>query len=348
MLSISVCIITKNEADHLEKCLKALQPCGFEIIVVDTGSTDHSKEIAFQYTDKVYDFEWIDDFSAAKNYAVSKASHDLIFSLDTDEFLKEIDLERMEELIQANPKSVGLIQRLDYYEMDGMLECQTVRIERLFDRRCYRFQSPIHETLVSIGEHPYASYDAPVVIDHVGYLGTKEKTHKKAMRDLSLLLPEIEKYPDNPYLYFQVGQCYIVMEDYDKALEYFRMALARDPSPEDDYARILVCNYGNTLLDQSKYHEMLPLLSFYDHYCDNADYLCMIGLMYLHLNQQLKALPEFVKALTASSRDSLNPNAPSYYIGFVYELFGKKEIAMQHYKNCGDYAPAVDALKRIL
>lgn len=70
----SVCIITKNESEKLERCLNSLIPYDCKIIVVDTGSTDDSAEIAKKYTDFVYFFEWINDFAAARNYSLEKAS----------------------------------------------------------------------------------------------------------------------------------------------------------------------------------------------------------------------------------------------------------------------------------
>ena len=72
---VSVCIIAKNEEKFIEDCLKHLKPFGMEIIVADTGSTDRTKEIAQQYADKVVDFEWVKDFSAARNYCASFASN---------------------------------------------------------------------------------------------------------------------------------------------------------------------------------------------------------------------------------------------------------------------------------
>ena len=66
---ISVCSIVRNEEKNIAKMLSSVQKYGFEIIVVDTGSTDRTKEIAAKYTDRIYDFEWVDDFSAARNYA---------------------------------------------------------------------------------------------------------------------------------------------------------------------------------------------------------------------------------------------------------------------------------------
>ncbi|MDE6750924.1 MAG: glycosyltransferase [Lachnospiraceae bacterium] len=347
MIPISVCIITKNEAEHLEKCLSALQPYPFEIIVTDTGSTDNSREIAYKYTDKVYDFEWINDFSAARNFTINKASHNVILSLDTDEFIKDINLVKLEQLIQENPKCVGSIEMLNYFEDNGNIRYQTARLDRLFNRRYYHFENPIHEVLSPIAKIPYLSYETPIVVDHVGYLGSKEYLDEKSMRNMELLQKELETDPDNPYLYFQIAQCYMMMRDMEHAAEYFKISIDHKPDPKDDYTRILVVNYGNILLDKMNVEEAMQLLSYYDYFNDNADYLCMIGRAYILSNQPLKALPEFVKALTAPKRDSVEPKVASYHIGFIYELFGKKDIAAEHYRRCGDYAPALEALNRI-
>ena len=77
MITISLCMIVKNEEKKLERCLSSYAPLMDEIIVVDTGSTDKTKEIASRFTDKIYDFEWINDFSAARNFAFSPSSVNL-------------------------------------------------------------------------------------------------------------------------------------------------------------------------------------------------------------------------------------------------------------------------------
>ena len=76
MITISLCMIVKNEEAVLARCLESVKDVVDEIIIVDTGSTDKTKQIAYRYTQNVYDFEWIDDFSAARNYSFSKATKD--------------------------------------------------------------------------------------------------------------------------------------------------------------------------------------------------------------------------------------------------------------------------------
>lgn len=347
MIPISICIITKNEADNLQKCLESLCPYPFEIVVVDTGSTDDTMNIARRYTDRIYEFTWIDDFAAARNFAASCASHDLLFPIDSDEVLTALDWETLQAAAAAHPESVGNVKRLDYFETDTGLQCCDVVIERLYDRRYYQFQGAIHEALFPIADIPYTSYEAPVVIDHAGYLGNAEMLREKAERNLTLLKKEIEKNPNDPYPYFQAAQSYLLMRDRENACMYFQSAIERDPPPTADYTRMLVNNYGNCLLDLDRPEEAVPLLSYYEHYDDCKDYLCMIGLVYMMIGQPMRALPEFVKAISAPVRDSIDPRSPSYYVGYLYEFFGKKDIARTHYQNCSDYAPAMEALERL-
>lgn len=348
MIPISACIITKNEAENLKKCLEALQKYPFEIVVVDTGSTDNSKEVALTYTDKIYDFTWIDDFSAARNFAAERASHNMIFPVDTDEFITQLDWDALQTQLSENPKSVGSIKRMDYFETDGEKHCQLCVIDRIYHRRYYQYTMPIHETLSPLTKAPYRSYATSIELDHVGYLGSGDLLREKALRDMKLLLKELEKEPDNPYHYFQVAQSYMLMRDSENALLYFQKAMEYDPDPKADYTHVLLYNYGHLLLEQGRTDEASFLLDYHEYYKDNMDYLCLTGLLYLHQNQPLKALPEFVNALTAPGGDLADRREPSYYIGYIYERFGKTDIARTHYQNCGaDYAPAKEALTRL-
>lgn len=100
-------MIVKNEERVLARCLNSALRAVDEIITVDTGSTDKTKEIAARYSDKVFDFEWCDDFSAARNFAFSKAERDYILWLDADDVLLPPDLEKLIDLKQSAEKSVN-------------------------------------------------------------------------------------------------------------------------------------------------------------------------------------------------------------------------------------------------
>ena len=89
MATISICMIVKNEEAVLSRCLESLKGLAEEIVIVDTGSIDNTKKIASAYTQKIYDFEWIEDFSAARNFAFSKCTQQYIYTADADEMLNE-------------------------------------------------------------------------------------------------------------------------------------------------------------------------------------------------------------------------------------------------------------------
>ena len=110
MITISLCMIVKNEERILARCLDGVKDLVDEIVIVDTGSVDATRRIAQTYTDRVYDFTWIDDFSAARNFAFSKATCEYIYSADADEVLDEENRERFRRLKQTLPDEVEIVQ----------------------------------------------------------------------------------------------------------------------------------------------------------------------------------------------------------------------------------------------
>lgn len=110
MISITLCMIVKNEQSILERCLISYAGTYDELIIVDTGSTDSTKDIAHKYTDKVYDYKWCDDFAAARNYAFSLASCDYIFSADADEILDERNNQALKDLKSMLLPEIDIVQ----------------------------------------------------------------------------------------------------------------------------------------------------------------------------------------------------------------------------------------------
>ena len=110
MISVSMCMIVKNEQSILKRCLDSYAGIYDELIIVDTGSTDNTKEIAAQYTDKVYNFAWCDDFAEARNFAFSKASCDYILSVDADEELDFHNNTALRSLKEAILPEIDIVQ----------------------------------------------------------------------------------------------------------------------------------------------------------------------------------------------------------------------------------------------
>lgn len=149
MITISLCMIVKNEAAVLDRCLRSVADLMDEIILVDTGSTDNTLEIARKYTDHIYHFDWCDDFAAARNFALSHATMDYIYSCDADEVLDEVNHKRFEHLKEAMLPEVDIVQM--YYLEDGIQTVLNTNRElrpKLWKRlRQFYYVDPIHETL---------------------------------------------------------------------------------------------------------------------------------------------------------------------------------------------------------
>lgn len=167
MITISLCMIVKNEEDVLARCLDSVADLVEEMIIVDTGSTDRTMEIAKSYPKvKLYEFAWIDDFAAARNFAFSKATQEYIYSADADEVLNEENRERFRLLKQALLPEVEIVQM----KYGNQLQFGTVYNydeeyrPKLFKRlREFKWHEAIHET---INVTPVI-YDSDVVITHL-------------------------------------------------------------------------------------------------------------------------------------------------------------------------------------
>lgn len=193
-MMLSICIICKNEELNIEKCLTSFQNTRLELIVVDTGSMDRTKEIALEYTSNVYDFKWCNDFAAAKNYAISKASNDTVMVIDSDEYLDHIDIPTLEQMIQKNPNKVGRIKRRNIFKHSEQKPENREWINRIFSRKKFHYEGRIHEQVVMLdGSEDYETYEAPVTILHSGYDLSEEERKKKAKRNIDLLDLELQR-----------------------------------------------------------------------------------------------------------------------------------------------------------
>ena len=353
MTPISVCIIAKNEEKHIDIFLSSikqfLKDCPHEIVFVDTGSGDKTKELASKYTNTIFDFPWINDFSAARNFSISKASHDWILVLDCDETITQLDVNGIQEFIQKHPNDIGMLTRLNHYEMNGTDSVYTDQVERLFHRDHFHYEAIIHEQVVPFKGNSFQKINIPLVVDHSGYNGTLEEIEQKVERNNSLLLKMLEETPDNPYLYFQLGQSYNMLHDDEKAAYYYGKGLEFNVDPKEEYVQMMVIGYGYALLHLERYEEALFFENIYDEFAVSADFVGLMGLIYLRSGHILKAMPQFLKATTMEVAHVTGANSfiPTYNMGFVNEMLGDKETAILLYQKCGDFKLALERLEAL-
>ena len=166
MVTISLCMIVKNEEKILERCLDSVADLVDEIVIADTGSTDATREIARRYTEKVYDFPWTDDFSAARNFVFSRATQEYIYSADADEVLSPENRERFRLLKETLLPEVEIVQMkyANQLQFNTVYNYDEEYRPKLFKRkRDFVWEAPIHET---VRLEPVI-YDSDIVITHL-------------------------------------------------------------------------------------------------------------------------------------------------------------------------------------
>jgi glycosyltransferase involved in cell wall biosynthesis/predicted Zn-dependent protease len=237
---VSLCVIVKNEEGNLPGCLGSAADLVDEVIVVDTGSTDRTKEIATRYGAKVFDFPWCDSFAAARNETLRHATGDWVFWLDADD--------RLDEDNRAKLRSVfaGLGNENAAYAMkclclpDALTGTSTVvdHIRMFRNRPDVRWSYRVHEQILpavrqSGGEVRWAD----VVVRHTGYQDPALRK-RKLERDLRLLKLEDADRPDDPFTLFNFGQVAQELGRHAEAIPLLRRSLQRS-HPKDSIVRKL-------------------------------------------------------------------------------------------------------------
>ena len=351
-LPISVCIITKNEETYIETCLKHLRKYDWEIVVTDTGSTDRTVEICQKYTDKVYHFDWMKDFSAARNFCVSKATNDWILSVDSDEYLtNEQSASELLKLLAPcflHPESAGMVDILNPQNSSGNLTTSIEPVARFFHKKHYSYVGKVHEQPMPVEDKNPTYFQAPFRLYHEGYANA-ETLNRKAKRNIELLEKELETNPNDPYLYFQLGQSYFVMKAYEKAYDIFQKGLELDVDPNLQYVKTMVTSYGHSMLNLKKYEEALSFENIYDSFANYADFVFLMGLIYMNNALFDEAIAQFMKStkMKLYSVEGVNSYLAYYNIGVIYECAGIPKEAKIYYEMCKDYKPAREGLKRL-
>lgn len=234
MTTISLCMIVKNEEKVLERCLNCVKDIVDEIIIVDTGSEDQTKEIAKKFTDKVYDFEWIDDFSAARNYAFQQATMDYILWLDADDVLMEEDQEKLKKLKETLTQDVDAVSMLYHIAFDQYNNPTfSFRRYRLVKRsRNFVWKGAVHEYLEVGGK----IFDSDVAVTH-----KKEKKEGRNDRNLKIYENRLAKgEPFTPRDQFYYSNELKDHGQYEKAIENYKKFLEMGKGWVEDKIRACI------------------------------------------------------------------------------------------------------------
>lgn len=233
MITISVCMIVKNEEEILERCLNSVAELADEIVIADTGSTDATREIAGRYTDRVYDFPWTDDFSAARNFVFSKATMEYIYSVDADEVLSAENREKFRILKERLLPEVEIVQMkyANQLQYGAVYNFDEEYRPKLFKRkRNFVWEDPIHET---VRLTPIV-YDSDIVITHL-----PRESHAK--RDLANFHRHCrEGYRLSKRLHGLYARELMLAgdaEDFAQAADFFRASASDDSRDGEEVAQ---------------------------------------------------------------------------------------------------------------
>jgi len=329
--TISLCMIVKNEEHVLSRCLESVKGIVDEVIIVDTGSTDRTVEIAEQHDARVYSYKWENDFAAARNYALEYATCDYILSLDADEWLdndsKALLLEPLEE---------------DYYFLRirniiraGVVE--THSFIRLYKRAVgFEYEGALHEQ-IDIGKVVGAKGEhLPVYINHDGYTKINIEKKEKHMRNMGILEKEVKRDP-SAFNYFNLGTQYKLVGQFDKAIEAYKIAYSSGANFV--FSHKLIINLVQCLTIQKRYNDAIKIINdsiaLHPEYTDFRFYQ---GSIYFEMKYFKDAERSFLTCLELgevqnhlfTSVEGVGSYMAQAYLAQIYLELGEKEKAQQH------------------
>lgn len=268
-ITISLCMIVKDESDVIERCLLSVKDAVDEIIIVDTGSTDNTKEIALGLGAKVYDFKWIDDFSEARNYCFSKATMEYILWLDADDVILEDSLTRLIDLKNNFDTSIDSVTMVYVISTDNFgNEMFTLRRNRLVRQASnFKWYGAVHEFLEVRGTVLHS--DIKVLHKKLKLATDRNLKIFKKMED------EDRPFTTRDILYY-ANELYN-NRMYDEALKKYDDFLSREDSWVEDRKTALMNTAIIYRMRKQDDDALLTLLKSFKYDAPRADFCCCIG-----------------------------------------------------------------------
>ncbi|MZK50038.1 glycosyltransferase [Clostridium beijerinckii] len=339
MITVSLCMIVKNEEDTIGRCLDSIKDVVDEIIIADTGSTDKTKEICSKYTSNVYDFKWIDDFSAARNFSFSKASKDYILWLDADDVLLPEDAEKfksLKETLDTSVDSVTAKYNIGFDEYGNVT--MSYRRNRLVKRENnFKWIGFVHEYLQVAGN----IINSDIAITH-------KKLKQTPKRNLDIYkgkLKEGLEFTPRDTLYY-ANELYD-HNMYDEALKYYNKFLDLKQGWFEDNIRVCgkICDYYqsvNKVEDARKY-----AFKSFEYDTPRAEACCKIGFSFLHERKYKQAAFWYEEATKLEKpkdswgffNDACWTWLPHLQLCVCYDKLGDHKLAYEHNEIAGKFRP---------
>lgn len=299
-MSISLCMIVKDEEKYLRRCLDSVKDLVDNIYIVDTGSTDNTKSIAGEYTDNIYSASWEDDFGKARNLSIQYAKDDWILIIDADETLDDGGKETIRHITDMNKGKCGLFAgKILSYDDAGNIVTEHYNCRLFSNNFDIRYKGRIHEQLyLKSGAHAPIIHVKEFIIHHYGYTKELYSSKDKINRNIQLLRDEIKDDKKNPFHHYNMMIILYVAERYNEVLKEFE--------------------YVKKLSKHHKYQEMMKP------YMGHA-YSLVANIYYLNGNHEkaFNILQDVLK---------LNPNMPDifYLSGLTAYMLKRYDVALSY------------------
>ena len=345
-VELSLCMIARNEGARLEECLRSIAPYVDEMVVVDTGSTDNTREIAQQCGARVFEMPWPDSFAAARNQSLEQARGQWIFWMDADDVIPPECGKQLRELIRRHPKRDAAYQvQVRIPPGPGEYSVSVVDHVKLFPNRPdARFEHRIHEqVLPSLRRAGMDVRFSDLYVTHQNYDRSPAGQAGKRQRDFRLLELDIADRPDHPFTLFNLGMTHLyATKEYEVAAQYLQRSLNashwRDSIVRKAYALLTMAR----ICQQDWLLASLANKAGREHYPDDAELLFQAGQVYQHLGR-------FEEARAALERLLQGTDDPHYRsVDLSLRTYrGQHELALL-YRRMGDADHCVAALRALL
>ncbi|WP_341348423.1 glycosyltransferase [Paenibacillus sp. FSL H3-0469] len=346
---ISLCMIVRNEAQHLEQCLQSVQGLVSEIIIADTGSEDNSMAIAHRFSARVIRLPWEHDFSKARNQTLQLASYGWILVLDADEALADWKAEELVCLLESECADGYFLPFIHYVGEGSGREYVTDNVCRLFrndSRICFR--GSIHEEVASsIWSLPggHIAY-AHLPVHHYGYLDDELQRKNKASRNLELIHTALRLEPDSVPLRYALGTEYYQQGQYQAAADLL-LPLLEEAPPDSGYTADLYLKTAFALQAGGRPADAEPVYQAgIGLYADFTDLLESYAGLLMEQGQAWQAYPLLQQALDSGDTAHKYPSSSGsgtyrtrLFAGRVCERLFLYEEALEHYRQAIGYSP---------
>lgn len=282
-------MIVKDEEEVLNRCLDSTKDLFDEIIIVDTGSMDHTKEIAMKYTNLIYDFKWVNDFAKARNYAFSKASKDFIMWLDADDVISFDNYELIKKIKENLTLNIDMVMmKYDVAFDENKNAVLSYYRERIIqNHKGYSWNGLIHEVIEPKGNLMYSEAS-------IYHMKIKENDTERNLNIFNEMIQN--RYPFTTRDLFYYARELYYHKQYEKALLiYTEVILKEDCWIENKLESYLNMSYCYKMLNEcNKAIDILLLSMKID---IRAEILCELGFLFMKLNEYDKAIDYFERAL---------------------------------------------------